>query len=72
MPTILFADGFLAGSLLSLLLPVGVLIAILICFHLALKRLPGGAGGVAAPAPSASDTRSDGASTPAEATPGEP
>jgi hypothetical protein len=41
MPTILFADGFLTGSLLSLLLPVGLLIAVVVGFIMALRRLPG-------------------------------
>jgi hypothetical protein len=50
MPTILFADGFLTGSLLSLLLPVCLLIAVVVGFIVALRRLPGGgADGVAAP-----------------------
>jgi hypothetical protein len=42
MPQIPFADNFLAGSLLSLLLPVGLLIAIAIWYVLAVKRVPEG------------------------------
>jgi len=38
---ILFADNFLAGSLLTLLMPVGLLIAIAIWYVLAVKRVPG-------------------------------
>lgn len=35
-----FADGFLAGSLLTLLLPLGLLIAIAIWYVIAVKRVP--------------------------------
>ena len=42
MPQIPFADNFLAGSLLSLLLPIGLLIAIAIWYVLAVKRVPQG------------------------------
>jgi hypothetical protein len=35
-----FADNFLAGSLLSLLLPTGLLIAIAIWYVVAVKRVP--------------------------------
>jgi hypothetical protein len=35
-----FADNFLAGSLLSLLLPVGLLIAIAVWYVLSVKRIP--------------------------------
>lgn len=60
MPTLLFADGFLTGSLLSLLLPVGLLIAIVIGFMVALRHLPGAAGGSPAPGPTAAGPVSDG------------
>jgi hypothetical protein len=40
MPPIPFADNFLAGSLLSLLLPVGLLIAIAIWYLLAIRDVP--------------------------------
>jgi hypothetical protein len=35
-----FADNFLAGSLLSLLLPVGLLIAIVIWYLVVMRRVP--------------------------------
>jgi hypothetical protein len=40
MPTIPFADNFLAGSLITLLMPVCLLIAIAIWYVLAVRRLP--------------------------------
>jgi len=50
-----FADSFLTGSLLTLLLPIALLIAVAIAFHFALRRLPGDAGGSAGPRPAVSD-----------------
>jgi hypothetical protein len=40
MPMIPFADNFLAGSILSLVLPVGLLIAIAIWYTLSVRRVP--------------------------------
>jgi hypothetical protein len=40
MSPLLFADSFLAGSLLTILLPLGLLIAIAIWYVLAIKRVP--------------------------------
>ncbi len=40
MPPIPFADNFLAGSLLTILLPIGLLIAIAIWYLLAVRRVP--------------------------------
>jgi hypothetical protein len=40
MPPILFADNFLAGSYLSLLMPVGLLIVIAIWYVRTVRRLP--------------------------------
>ncbi len=40
MSPVLFADNFLAGSLLSLLLPAGLLIAIAIWYLVAVRRVP--------------------------------
>jgi hypothetical protein len=40
MPTILFADNFLAGSVLSLLMPVCLLIAIALWYVRLAKRAP--------------------------------
>jgi hypothetical protein len=40
MPTILFADGFLAGSLLSLLLPVCLLIALALWYVRFVRHSP--------------------------------
>jgi hypothetical protein len=37
-----FADNFLAGSLLTLLLPTGVVIAITIWYLISVRRIPGG------------------------------
>ncbi len=42
MSQIPLADNFLAGSLLSLLLPIGLLIVIVIWYVLAIKRVPRG------------------------------
>jgi hypothetical protein len=41
MPAIPFADSFLAGSLLSLLMPVLLLIAIVVWYLIAIRRVPG-------------------------------
>jgi hypothetical protein len=56
-----FADNFLAGSLLSLLLPIGLLIAIAIWFARTVTRLPGDPGTTAEPPPSVSATQHDAA-----------
>ena len=40
MPPIPFADNFLAGSLITFLLPVGLLIAIAIWYVLAVRHVP--------------------------------
>ena len=40
MPSILFADNFLAGSLLTILVPLGLLVAISIWYLIALRRIP--------------------------------
>jgi hypothetical protein len=40
MPPILFADNFLAGSYLSLLMPVGLLIVIAIWYVRTVRRFP--------------------------------
>jgi hypothetical protein len=40
MSPVLFADNFLAGSLLTILMPTGLLIAIAIWYVLAVKRVP--------------------------------
>jgi len=42
MPPIPLADNFLAGSLLSILLPLGLLIALAIWYVLAVRRVPDG------------------------------
>ena len=56
-----FADNFLAGSLLSLLLPVGLLIAIAIWLGRTAMRLPDDPGTSAAPPPTVSATQHDAA-----------
>lgn len=40
MPPFLFADNFLASSLLTLLLPIALVIAIAVWYVLAVKRVP--------------------------------
>jgi hypothetical protein len=50
-----FADSFLTGSLLTLLLPIALLITVAVAFVLALRRLPGDAAGPAGPRPEVSD-----------------
>jgi hypothetical protein len=50
-----FADSFLTGSLLSLLLPGALLIAVVVAFAFALRRLPGDAAGPGGPRPAVSD-----------------
>jgi hypothetical protein len=81
MPSIPIADGFLTGSLLSLLLPICLLIAIVIWFVFVVRRMPGGAAssatsgsatagsataGSATANSQAAQTRVDGGSVPAE------
>lgn len=41
MPSIPFADNFLAGSLLTILMPLGLLIALGVWYHLAIRRFRG-------------------------------
>jgi hypothetical protein len=71
MSPIPFADNFLAGSLLTLLLPVGLLIAVVIAFVFALKRLPGDAGGSADPRPAVSEADRAALGSQAQAPPSE-
>jgi hypothetical protein len=40
MPPLPLADSFLAGSLLTILLPLGLLIAVAIWYVIAIKRVP--------------------------------
>jgi hypothetical protein len=40
MPPLLFADNFLAGSLLTLLLPIGLLIAIAVWYVRTVRHMP--------------------------------
>jgi hypothetical protein len=56
-----FADNFLAGSLLSLLLPAGLLIALVIWLGRTIARLPNDPGTTAAPPPSVSASHHDAA-----------
>ncbi|HEY2770494.1 MAG TPA: hypothetical protein VGI87_08000 [Solirubrobacteraceae bacterium] len=64
-----FADSFLTGSILTLVLPVALLIAIAIAFLLALRRLPGEAGGMAGPRPAISDEERASVETPLQTPP---
>lgn len=41
MPLLPLANNFLAGSLITLLMPVGLLIALVVWYMLAVKRVPG-------------------------------
>jgi hypothetical protein len=41
MPPIPFADNFLAGSIISLLFPIGLLIAIAVWYLLGIRRFDG-------------------------------
>lgn len=50
-----FADSFLTGSLLTLLLPIALLTAVFIGFAFALRRLPGDAASPTGPRPAVSD-----------------
>jgi hypothetical protein len=72
MAPIPFADGFLAGSLISLLLPAGLLIAIAIWFTRTIKRLPSNAGTSPAPPPGISDEQREAVREQVEAPPSEP
>ena len=56
-----FADNFLAGSLLSLLLPAGLLVALVIWLGRTIARLPGDPGTTAVPPPSVSEAHHDAA-----------
>ena len=40
MPPFFFADNFLAGSLLSLLLPIGLLIVVVVWYMRTLRHIP--------------------------------
>lgn len=76
MLSIPIADGFLTGSLLSLLLPVCLLIAIAIWLVFVVRRVPGGAAGPATSGssrgPGGPEARGNGASAPAEPPSSEP
>jgi hypothetical protein len=61
MPPIPFADNFLAGSLITLLLPIGLLIAIAIWYVIAVKRVPEGTTKPLPPQTHASDIPPGGA-----------
>jgi hypothetical protein len=71
MPPILFANGFLASSLLTLLLPICLLIAIAVWYVLAVKRVPGDTPQSSAALP-ASDVVAAAADTVNEVTPAGP
>jgi len=71
MPPILFADNFLASSLLTLLMPVGLLIAIAVWYVLTAKRVPGDTPQSSAALP-ASDVVAAAADAQSEVTPAGP
>ena len=56
-----FADNFLAGSLLSLLLPAGLLIVVAVWLGRTIARLPSDPGTTAAPPPSVTPAQHDAA-----------
>jgi hypothetical protein len=53
MPPVLFADNYLAGSLLTLLLPIALLIVIAIWYVIAAKKVPEASRTVAGATPPA-------------------
>ena len=67
MPPIPFADNFLAGSLLTIFLPLGLLIAITIWYLFAVRRVPADTSPSAASLPS-----DDGLAAASDAGAGEP
>ena len=79
MPPIPFADNYLAGSLLTLILPIALLIAIAIWYVIAVKKVPESrrtVAGATAPAASASapeapDPQPAAGGNPPEAPPGD-
>ncbi|HWK15815.1 MAG TPA: hypothetical protein VNR66_00020 [Solirubrobacteraceae bacterium] len=66
MPPIPYADNFLAGSILTLLLPIGLLIVIAVWYVLAIKRVPDGTTKPLPPQTHASDVPPGGAGTQTE------
>jgi hypothetical protein len=70
MPPIPFADNFLAGSLLSLLMPVCLLIALAVWYVLTVRRVPGDTTSSATPP--APDVVSAAAEAPSEVKPAGP
>jgi hypothetical protein len=59
MPPIPFADNFLAGSIISLVMPVGLLIVIAVWYVIAARRLPEGSSGSSRPTAPATEPRPD-------------
>lgn len=41
MPVITFADNFLAGAIISLVIPTALLVAVVIWYHLVVRSSPG-------------------------------
>jgi hypothetical protein len=64
MPAIPFADNFLAGSIISLLIPAGLLIAFAVWYVTAVKRIGESGRSKAADASAASSTTTGGAAEP--------
>ena len=69
MPPVSFAVSFLAGSLLTILLPVGLLIAIAIWYVIAVKHVPGDTPTSSATLPSREVVEAAGPQAVAEVTP---
>ncbi len=76
MPPILFADNFLAGSLLTILVPIGLVVAITLWYNLAVKRVPKDTPTTSASLPAPEVVEAAGAAvsevTPADSPPSEP
>ncbi|MGI8715729.1 MAG: hypothetical protein ACR2NR_21620 [Solirubrobacteraceae bacterium] len=69
MPPVELATSFLAGSLLSILLPIGLLIAIAVWYVLAVKRVPQDTPTSSVSLPSREMVEAAGAAAVAEITP---
>ncbi len=73
MPPIPFADNFLAGSLITLLMPVGLVIALVIWYLMSVRRVPEDTpmSSASLPAPEVVAAAPDSESTPAGPPPGD-
>jgi hypothetical protein len=72
MPPLPFADSFLAGSLLTILVPLGLLIAIAIWYVIAIKRVSKDTPESSPSLPGAEVVEAAGPAAVAEITPADP